>query len=105
MFTSDEDHSEILKKASYTAYNEAIRVAFMTLSNSITEYFAEHHDRYDNEILVVPPNFRPLKDYERTLKIQNLTLRLVLRTAEQSDHNVAIGAGLPVRMNGRGAST
>jgi hypothetical protein len=104
MFTP-EDHSEILKKASYAAYNEAIRAAFMTLSDLITEYFSEHRDLYDNEILDVPPSFRPLKDYERTLKIQNLTLRLVLRTAEQSDHKVAIGAELPVLMNGRGAST
>lgn len=105
MFIPDEDHDEILKKASYAAYNEAIRVAFMTLSDLITEYFSQHRELYDNEILDVPPNFRPLKDYERTLKVQNLTLRLVLRTAEQSDHNAAIGAGLPVPMNGLSAST
>ena len=104
MFTPD-DHTEILRKASCAAYNEAIRVAFMTLSDLITEYFSEHPELYEKEILDVPPNFRPLKDYERTLKIQNLTLRLVLRTTEQSDHKVAIGAGLPVQMNGRGAST
>jgi len=37
MFTPDAD-SEILKKASYAAYDEAIKDAFRTLSASIVGY-------------------------------------------------------------------
>jgi hypothetical protein len=53
MFTP-EDESEIVKKASYAAYNEAIKAAFRTLSDSITEYLAEHRELYNDEILDVP---------------------------------------------------
>jgi hypothetical protein len=103
MLTPKED-SEILKKASYAAYDQAITVAFRTLSDLITQYFSEHRELFDSQILDVPPNFRPLKDYERTLRIQNLTLRLALRTADLSEHKVPIGVELPVRANGQSAS-
>jgi hypothetical protein len=100
MFTPEDD-SEILKKASYAAYNEAIKAAFRTLSASIAGYLAEHRELYDNEILDVPHNFRPLKDYERTLKIEELTLRLALRAAELSEHEMANSTGPPVYTNER----
>jgi hypothetical protein len=45
-----EDHSVLLKKASYAAYNEAVKAAFRTLSASITEYLSEHRELYDNGI-------------------------------------------------------
>jgi hypothetical protein len=95
-----EDDSEIVKKASYAAYNEAIKAAFRTLSGSIAGYLAEHRELYDNEVLDVPRNFRPLKDYERTLRIEELTLRLVLKAAELSEHKVANSIGTPVYTNG-----
>ena len=100
MFTPEND-GELLKKASYAAYNEAIKGAFRTLSNSIAEYLAEHREIYDDETLDVPHNFRPLKDYERTLRIQELTLRLVLKAAELSEHKMANSIGTPVSTNGR----
>jgi hypothetical protein len=56
MFTPDAD-SEILKKASYAAYNEAIKNAFRILSASIAGYPAEHRDIYDNEVIDVPQKF------------------------------------------------
>ena len=101
MFASEDDsgHAE---NASYAAYKEAVRAAYKTLSDLITEYFEEHREFYDDEVLDVPVNFRPLKDYERTLKIQKLTLRLALRTAELSQHKIANSLGLPVHTNGRG---
>ena|ERR1700733_6466638 len=101
MPTSEED-SELLKKASYAAYNEAVKAAFRTLSDSIAGYLAEHRELYDNEILDVPNNFRPLKDYERTLRIQELTLRLVLKAAELSEPKLANGMETSVHANGRG---
>jgi len=91
---SPGDDDEFLKKASYAAYNEALKAAFRTLSDSIVEYLAEHRELYDGEILDVPDNFRPLKDYERTLRIQELTLRLTLKVAQQSE--------TPVHTNGHG---
>jgi hypothetical protein len=102
---ASEDDSEILKKASYAAYNEAVKIAYKSLSNAITEYFAEHRDLYNNEILTVPNSFRPLKDYEKMLKIQELTLRLALRTADLSEHKIANGASLPIRTNGHSPLT
>ena len=103
MFTS-EDSSGHAENASYAAYHEAIKAAYKTLADSIAEYFSEYPELYDSEILDVPINFRPLKDYQRTLKIQKLSLRLALRTAELSEHKVANSMGLPIHMNGRGSS-
>jgi hypothetical protein len=99
-----EDDSDTLRKASYAAYTEAVRGAYRVLSNSITEYFDERRKLHDNEILHVPENFRPLKDYERTLKIQNLTLRLALGTAELNEQDVVNSIRLPVHANGSSAS-
>jgi len=56
MFTPDAD-SGILKKASYAAYNEAIKDTFRTLSASIAEYPAERREIYDNEVIDVPHKF------------------------------------------------
>src|SRR5580698_9122489 len=95
-----EDDSEIVKKASYAAYNEAVRTAFRTLADSIAEYFFEHRELYNNEVLDVPCNFRPLKDYERALKIQKLTLQLTLKAAELNEHKAANSAATPVHPNG-----
>jgi hypothetical protein len=103
MLTPKED-SEILKKATYAAYNQAITVAFKTLSDLITQYFSEHRDLFNSQILEVPPNFRPLKDYERTLRIQNLALRLALRAADLSEHMATIGVESRVHANGQNAS-
>jgi hypothetical protein len=102
MFASDDDN-EILKNASYAAYNEAAKTAFRTLSVAITEYFAKHQQLYRTDVLDVPNNFRPLKDYERTLKIQKLTLRLALKTANLSEQKVANSAELIVCTNGHGS--
>jgi hypothetical protein len=101
MFTP-EDESEIVKKASYAAYNEAIKAAFRTLSDSITEYLAEHRELYNDEILDVPRNFKPLKDYERTLRIQKLTLQLTLKTADLNEHKAASSAAMLALANGHG---
>jgi hypothetical protein len=101
-----EDDSGRTANASYAAYNEAVKDSYRALANSITDYFNENHDLYRNEILDVPENFRPLKDYERALKIQKLTLRLALRTAQLSEGKVAHSIGLPpVHANGRGPSS
>jgi hypothetical protein len=100
--SAPQDDSGALKTASYAAYNEAVIAAFRTLSASITEYFEERHELYANEFLEVPRNFRPLGDYERTLRVQRLTLRLALQTAEMLERNITNGAGPPVPMNGSG---
>jgi hypothetical protein len=86
---ASEDDSEVLKRASYAAYTDAVKAAYRTLSDSIAQYFNEHREFYDRETLDFPINFRPLKDYERTLKIQKLTLQLALRTADQIEHKLA----------------
>jgi len=99
MFTP-EDESEIVKKASYAAYTEAIKAAFRTLSDSISEYLVEHRELYDDEILDVPRNFRPLRDYERTLRIQKLTLQLTLDAAERNQHKAASSAATLAPPNG-----
>src|ERR1700680_4811747 len=104
MFISEDDsgHAE---NASYAAYNEAVKAAYRTLSASLTDYFSENLELHKNEILEVPEHFRPLKDYERALKIQKLALRLALRTAQLSEHKVSNSIGLPVHTtNGRGSS-
>jgi hypothetical protein len=72
------------------------------LSDSITDYFDQNHEQFNKEILEVPNKFRPLKDYERTLKIQKLALRLALRTAELNEYKIADSPELPVHTNGRG---
>jgi hypothetical protein len=101
MFTP-EDESEIVKKASYAAYTEAIKAAFRTLSDSISEYLVEHRELYDDEILDVPRNFRPLRDYERTLRIQKLTLQLTLEAAERNQHKAGSSAATLAPPNGGG---
>jgi hypothetical protein len=101
MFTPEDDR-ELLKKASYAAYSDAVKSAFRILSDSIAGYLAEHRELYDDDVLDVPHNFRPLKDYERTLRIQELTLRLALKVAELSEHKVANSIGTPVHANGHG---
>jgi hypothetical protein len=87
MIASDED-TEILRRACYAAYNDAVRVAYRTLSNAITDYFTEYREFYDNELLNVPSNFKPLRDYERMLRIEKLTLRLALKTTDLNEHEV-----------------
>jgi hypothetical protein len=101
MFTP-EDESEIVKKASYAAYNDAIKAAFRILSDSIAEYFDEHRELYNEEILDVPRNFRPLKDYERTLRIQKLALQLTLQVAERNQHEATNSAAKLIPPNGGG---
>jgi hypothetical protein len=84
-----EDDGEALKRASYAAYTDAVKTAYRTLSDSVAQYFNEHREFYERETLDVPINFRPLKDYERAMKIQKLTLQLALRTADQIEHKLA----------------
>src|SRR5216683_429505 len=98
--TASEDNSGHAGNASYAAYGEALKAAYKTLADLITDYFEEHPEFYNIEAPDVPVNFRPLKDYERTLKIQKLTLRLAFRTAELSQHKIANSIGLPVHTNG-----
>jgi hypothetical protein len=100
MFTPEDD-SDILKKASYAAYSEAVKAAYRTLADAIAGYLDEHRELYNNEALDVPHNFRPLKDYQRALRIQKLTLRLALKAAEPSEHDVT----LPDHANGRRAAS
>src|SRR5205823_8913580 len=88
------------RNAAYAAYTEAVKDAHKVLSDSIMSYFEEHRELYDTEIVVMPKTFRPLKEYERSLKIQNLTLRLALGTAGLSDTKVANNVGEPVHANG-----
>ena len=102
MFAS-EDENEIVKNASYAAYNEAVKAAFRTLSESIAEYFSEHQEFYSAGALDVPNNFRPLNDYKRTIKIQKFTLRLVLNTADLSEQKVASSAEPVVCTIGHGS--
>jgi hypothetical protein len=88
LMPAPEDVSEYRKNASYAAYNEALKAAFRTLSDAIAQYFSEHRQLYDDEILDVPDNFRPLKEYERTLRIEELTLRMTLKVAQQNKTTV-----------------
>jgi hypothetical protein len=101
MFLSEEE-DRYHRNAAYAAYTEAVKDAHKILSDSVTCYFEEHRELYDAEIVVMPKTFRPLKDYERSLKIQNLTLRLALRAAGLSDTKVANNIGEPVHANGHG---
>jgi hypothetical protein len=68
----------------------------------MTDYFEQNHEKLNKETLEVPNNFRPLKDYERTLKIQKLALRLALRATELNEHKIANSPELPVHTNGGG---
>jgi hypothetical protein len=88
MLVSDND-TEVLKRASYAAYTDAVKTAHRTLADAVAQYFNEHREFYDREGLDLPINFRPLKDYERALKSQQLTLQLALRTADQIEHKSA----------------
>jgi hypothetical protein len=89
----DGGHAE---QALQAAYDEAVRVAYRTLAIAVTDYFDENRDIYKNESFTVPENFRPLRDYEKALKIQKLVLRLALKTAASAEYGMAIdGGGLP----------
>jgi hypothetical protein len=99
-----ESDSEALTKACYAAYHESVRHAYKVLSDSITEYFEEHPELYAHETLNVPRNFRPLNEYEGTLKVQKLTLTLALRTVELREFKEPKGVALPVRSNGNGST-
>ena len=100
MLTS-EDVRGRAEGASYAAYNEAVRAAYRVLADLITQYLEEHPELYNREILEVPANFRPLKEFERTLRIQELILRLAIRAAEHSEHKAANGTGLSDQANER----
>jgi hypothetical protein len=84
---ASEDDTGMLRTACYAAYEEAIRAAYRTLSSSIAEYFDENPEIFHAEILSVPRTFRPLKEYEKALKIQQLALRLALRVANNLTNN------------------
>jgi hypothetical protein len=97
-----EDETNMLQKASYAAYDEALRAAYRALSSSITDYFEENPELYAKEALGVPRNFRPLREYERTLKIQKLTLQLAIRTSKLRECDVPDSAELKVYTDGKG---
>jgi hypothetical protein len=99
-----EDENEIVKKASYAAYSEAIKAAFRTLADSITEYLTENRELYDDENLNLPHNFRPLKDYQKTLRIQKLTLQVTLNAAELNERKAADSAATLAPPNGSSRS-
>jgi hypothetical protein len=100
-----ENDSGAIKKACYAAYHESVRHAYKVLSDSITEYFEGHAELYANETLNVPRSFRPLKEYERTLKVQKLTLALALRTVELRESEGPNSVALPLRSNGNGSTS
>jgi hypothetical protein len=99
-----ENDNGALKKACYAAYHESVRHAYKVLSDSITEYFEEHAELYANDTLNVPPNFRPLNEYERTLRVQKLTLTLALRTVELREFEEPNSVALPVCSTGNGST-
>ena len=99
-----ENDSGALKMACYAAYHESVRQAYKVLSDSITEYFEGRAELYVNETLNVPRNFRPLKEYERALKVQKLTLTLALRTVELREFEGPNSVALPFRSNGNGST-
>ncbi len=104
LMTDTENDGGALKKACYAAYHESVRNAYKALSDSITEYFEGHSELYANETLNVPRSFRPLKEYERTLRIQKLTLALALRTVELHESEGPHSLALPLRSNGDGSA-
>jgi hypothetical protein len=103
MIDTDND-SGALRKACYAAYHESVRNAYKVLSDSITEYFEGRADLYVNETLNVPRNFRPLNEYDSTLKIQKLTLTLALRTVELRESEGPNSVTLPFQSNGNGST-
>jgi hypothetical protein len=98
-----EDDGEIFQKACCAAYSDAIRGAYKTLSDSISQYLDENRDLYGSRVFDVPRNFRPLKDYERTLKIQRVTLRLALKAAEMGEYDVPNNSAISIHTNGHSA--
>ena len=102
--TDTQNDSAALKKACYAAYHESVRNAYKVLSDSITEYFEGHSELYANVTLNVPHSFRPLKEYERTLRIQKLTLALALRTVELRESEGPNSVALPFPSNGNGST-
>jgi hypothetical protein len=92
LLTSEDDRGEA-EGASYAAYNEAVRAAYKALADLITEYFEEDPELYKQEVLDVPVNFRPLRDFERILRIQKLTLHLAIKAAERSQHRARSSTG------------
>ena len=104
LMTDTENDGGALKKACYAAYHESVRNAYNVLSDSITEYFEGHSELYANETLNVPRSFRPLKEYERTLRIQKLTLALALRTVELRESERPHSVALPFQSNGNGST-
>ena len=101
MLTSGDARGEA-EGASYAAYNEAVKAAYKASADLITEYFEEHPELYNKEVLDIPVKFRPVRDFERTLRIQKLTLQLAIRAAEHSQHKAASGRGPSDQANGRG---
>jgi hypothetical protein len=95
-----ESDSEAVKTACYAAYHESVRSAYKLLSDSIIEYFTEHPELYRNQTLAVPPNFRPLNEYRRTLRVQKLTLTLALGIVELSGTKVLQNVEQPFHANG-----
>ena len=100
--TKNDDKA--LKKACYAAYHESVRDAYKVLSDSITEYFEGHAEFYANETLIIPHNFRPLNEYERTLKVQKLTLALALRTVELREFEGPNSVAVPFQSKGNGST-
>ena len=89
----DSGHAE---QALQAAYDEAVKAAYRTLATAVTDYLEENRAAYKNENFNVPENFRPLRDYEKTLKVQKLVLRLALKAAASAEYGMAIdGGGLP----------
>jgi hypothetical protein len=81
----DRGHDE---QASQRAYDEAVKVAYNTLASAVTDYFDEYRSVLKNENFNIPENFRPLRDYERTMRIQKFVLRLALKTAASAEYGV-----------------
>ena len=96
--TISQDDSGQAERASQAAYSEAVKVAYNTLAGAITDYLDDHRAFSKNDICDVPENFRPLRDYERALKIQELVLRLALKAAASAAPSD--GVGLPGYANG-----
>jgi hypothetical protein len=52
---ASEDHGEVLKRASYAAYTDAVETAHRALSDSVARYVDEHRE-FD-----VTPVFHPIE--------------------------------------------
>ena len=105
LMADTENDGGAFKKACYAAYRESVGNAYKVLSDSITEYFEGHSELYASETLNVPRSFRPLKEYERTLRIQKLTLALALRTVELRKSEGPNSVALPLQSNGNGSTS